>query len=145
MYLRTQPKNGISALELKRQLGISYKAAWRMKHKLLQVMKERDDKSHCLASSGLMTRTGAGNDYKRNATSALFAALNLLTGEVLGQCAKHHRHTEWLGFLRLVNKNTPAEKEAHIFCDNYAAHKHPKIQSWLKYHKRHCQVMLAQD
>lgn len=43
MYLLTQPKNGTSALELKRQLGIGYNAAWRMKHKLLQVMKERDD------------------------------------------------------------------------------------------------------
>ena len=43
MYLLTQPKNGSSALELKRQLGIGYNAAWRMKHKLLQVMKERDD------------------------------------------------------------------------------------------------------
>lgn len=43
MYLLTQTKNGVSALELKRQLGIGYKAAWRMKHKLLQVMKERDD------------------------------------------------------------------------------------------------------
>lgn len=43
MYLLTQPKNGTSALELKRHLGIGYNAAWRMKHKLLQVMKERDD------------------------------------------------------------------------------------------------------
>jgi hypothetical protein len=43
MYFLTQPKNGISALELKRQLGVGYNAAWRMKHKLLQVMKERDD------------------------------------------------------------------------------------------------------
>lgn len=43
MYILTQPKNGVSALELKRQLGIGYNAAWRMKHKLLQVMKERDD------------------------------------------------------------------------------------------------------
>lgn len=43
MYILTQTKNGVSALELKRQLGIGYNAAWRMKHKLLQVMKERDD------------------------------------------------------------------------------------------------------
>jgi len=43
MYILTQPKSGVSALEMKRQLGISYKAAWRMKHKLMQVMKERDD------------------------------------------------------------------------------------------------------
>lgn len=43
MYLLTQNKNGISALALRRQLGITYNAAWRMKHKLMQVMKERDD------------------------------------------------------------------------------------------------------
>lgn len=76
------------------------------------------------------------HDYKRNGTSTLFAALNVLTGEVLGQCAKRHRHTEWLDFLRLINKNTPKDKEVHIICDNYATHKHPKVQSWLKYHKR---------
>ncbi|WP_323840930.1 IS1595 family transposase, partial [Photorhabdus africana] len=43
IYLMTQEKNGISALELSRQLGISYNAAWRMKHKLMKAMKERDD------------------------------------------------------------------------------------------------------
>jgi len=76
------------------------------------------------------------HDYKRNGTSTLFAALNILTGEVLGKCAKRHRHTEWLDFLRLINKNTPKDKEIHIICDNYATHKHPKVQSWLKHHKR---------
>ncbi len=43
MYLMTQTKNGISALELSRQLGVSYNTAWSLKHKLMQVMKERDD------------------------------------------------------------------------------------------------------
>jgi hypothetical protein len=76
------------------------------------------------------------HDYKRNNTSTLFAALNVLTGEILGQCAKCHRHTQWLDFLRLINKNVPVEKEVHIICDNYTTHKHPKVQSWLKYHKR---------
>lgn len=76
------------------------------------------------------------HDYKRNGTSTLFAALNVLTGEVLGQCAKRHRHSEWLNFLRLINKSTPADKEIHVICDNYATHKHPKVKSWLKYHKR---------
>lgn len=76
------------------------------------------------------------HDYKRNGTSTLFAALNTLTGEVLGQCAKRHRHIEWLHFLRLINKSTPPDKEIHIICDNYATHKHPKVKSWLKYHKR---------
>jgi transposase len=76
------------------------------------------------------------HDYKRNGTSTLFAALNVLTGEVLGECAKRHRHIEWLNFLRLINKSTPPNKEIHIICDNYATHKHPKVKSWLKYHKR---------
>lgn len=76
------------------------------------------------------------HDYKRNGTTTLFAALNILTGEVLGQCAKRHRHIEWLKFLRYLNKNTPPDKEIHIICDNYATHKHPKVKSWFKHHKR---------
>ncbi len=76
------------------------------------------------------------HDYKRNGTTTLFAALNVLTGEVLGKCVKRHRHTEWLDFLRLIHKSTPLDKEVHIICDNYATHKHPKVKSWLKYHKR---------
>ena len=76
------------------------------------------------------------HDYKRNGTTTLFAALNTLTGEVLGTCAQRHRHQEWLVFLRAINKTTPEDKEIHIICDNYATHKHPKVKSWLKYHKR---------
>jgi transposase len=76
------------------------------------------------------------HDYKRNGTTTLFAALNILTGEVLGTCAQRHRHQEWLAFLREINKTTPKDKEIHIICDNYATHKHPKVKSWLKYHKR---------
>ncbi|MFT7460743.1 MAG: transposase [Planctomycetota bacterium] len=70
------------------------------------------------------------SDYKCNGTLTLFAALNMLTGKVLATCAKRHRHQEWLKFLKLVNK------QVHIICDNYATHKHPKVRSWLTYHKR---------
>lgn len=76
------------------------------------------------------------HDYKRNGTTTLFAALNTLTGEVLGTCAQRHRHQEWLTFLRKINQSTPKDKEIHIICDNYATHKHPKVKSWLRYHKR---------
>ena len=76
------------------------------------------------------------HDYKRNGTTTLFAALNTLTGEVLGSCAQRHRHQEWLEFLRKINKSTPKDKDIHIICDNYATHKHPKVKSWLRYHKR---------
>lgn len=76
------------------------------------------------------------HDYKRHGTLTLFAALNILTGEVLGTCAERHRHQEWLTFLKMINKQTPADKQIHIICDNYATHKHPKVRSWLRYHKR---------
>jgi transposase len=76
------------------------------------------------------------HDYKRNGTTTLFAALNTLTGEVLGACAQRHRHQEWLAFLRKINTSTPKDKDIHIICDNYATHKHPKVKAWLKCHKR---------
>ena len=76
------------------------------------------------------------HDYKRNGTTTLFAALNTLTGEVLGTCAQRHRHQEWLEFLRKIHQSTPKDKDIHIICDNYATHKHPKVKSWLRYHKR---------
>lgn len=76
------------------------------------------------------------HDYKRHGTTTLFAALNILTGEVVGTCAKRHRHQEWLAFLRKINQSTPKDKDIYIICDNYATHKHPKVKSWLRYHKR---------
>ena len=76
------------------------------------------------------------HDYKRNGTTSLFAALNTATGEVIGACKDRHTHKEWLAFLKLVEKQTPKDKDLHIICDNYATHKHPKVKSWLKYHKR---------
>ena len=76
------------------------------------------------------------HDYKRNGTTTLFAALNTLTGGVLGTCSPRHRHQEWLGFLRKIEQSTPKNKDIHIICNNYATHKHPKVKSWLRYHKR---------
>lgn len=76
------------------------------------------------------------HDYKRHGTSTLFAALNALTGEVIGECKKRHRHQEFLSFLRTVEKQTPKELELHLIVDNYATHKHAKVKSWLKRNKR---------
>lgn len=71
------------------------------------------------------------HDYKRNGTTSLFAALEVATGNVIGTCLDKHRHEEWLKFLRLIEKNAPADKEIHIICDNYATHKHAKVKAWL--------------
>jgi len=76
------------------------------------------------------------HDYKRNGTSTLFAALNVLTGEVIGECKSRHRHQEFLSFLKTVEKQTPKELDIHVIVDNYATHKHPKVKNWLKRNKR---------
>jgi transposase len=72
------------------------------------------------------------HDYKRNGTTSLFAALNIATGQVIGTCMKQHRHQEWLRFLNLVKASAPAARQVHVICDNYATHKHAKVQAWQK-------------
>jgi transposase len=76
------------------------------------------------------------HDYKRNGTTTLFAALNVLDGQVIAQCQPRHRHIEWLKFLKQIDNETPQDKTLHLICDNYATHKHPKVQAWLEKHKR---------
>lgn len=76
------------------------------------------------------------HDYKRNGTTSLFAAMNTADGNVIGTCMKQHRHQEWLRFLRLIAKSTPPDKEIHIICDNYATHKHEKVNAWQKRNPR---------
>ena len=76
------------------------------------------------------------HDYKRNGTTTLFAALNILDGVVIGSCKKRHRHIEWLQFLRQIDRQTPKDKALHLICDNYATHKHPKVKAWLVAHPR---------
>ncbi len=76
------------------------------------------------------------HDYKRNGTTTLFAALNILDGQVIAQCQPRHRHVEWLKFLRQIDRETPSEKALHLIVDNYATHKHPAVQKWLDKHPR---------
>ncbi len=76
------------------------------------------------------------HDYKRNGTATLFAALNTLDGKVISMCDDRHRHQEWLKFLRVIDDITPADKQIHLVADNYATHKHPRVQKWLMRHPR---------
>jgi transposase len=76
------------------------------------------------------------HDYKRNGTTTLFAALNVLTGVVFGQCFTHHRHEEFLAFLRLINRKVGRGKEIHLIVDNYGTHDHPDVRCWLESHPR---------
>ena len=76
------------------------------------------------------------HDYKRNGTTTLFAALDVLTGKVIGQCLPRHRHQEFLTFLRTIDKNVPTGLQIHLILDNYATHKHNDVQVWLAKHPR---------
>src|ERR1700677_3737513 len=76
------------------------------------------------------------HDYKRNRTTTLFAALNVLEGKVIGRCMQRHRHEEFIRFLNIINTETSAGKTIHVILDNYAAHKHPAVLAWLARHKR---------
>jgi len=103
-----------------------------------------DEKSQIQAldrtQPGLAMKKGRGetmtHDYKRHGTTTLFAALNTLDGTVLSQCRDRHTHEDWIAFLSLINRQTPAGKQIHVIADNYSAHKHPKVQRWLVKHNR---------
>ncbi len=76
------------------------------------------------------------HDYKRNGTTTLFAALNVLDGKVIGQCMKRHRHQEFIRFLNRIDRQTLPHLDIHLIIDNYAAHKTPEVKRWLKKHPR---------
>jgi transposase len=74
------------------------------------------------------TRT---HDYVRHGTTTLFAALDVATGQVIGRLHRRHRAAEFLSFLRVINKEVPAELDIHLVLDNYGTHKTEKVRSWL--------------
>ena len=76
------------------------------------------------------------HDYKRHGTTSLFAALDVATGAVIGQCMRRHRHQEFLRFLRTIDQQTPKTLDLHLILDNYATHKHHKVKLWLDKHPR---------
>lgn len=103
-----------------------------------------DEKSQIQAldrtQPGLPLKKGRGatmtHDYKRHGTTTLFAALNVLTGEVVGRNMQRHRHQEFIRFLNTLEREIPAGKVVHVILDNYAAHKHAKVRAWLARHPR---------
>lgn len=76
------------------------------------------------------------HDYKRHGTTSLYAALNVLTGQVIGRVTKRHRAKEFIEFLRQIERNTPKDQDLHIILDNSSTHKTPEMKTWLKEHPR---------
>ena len=77
------------------------------------------------------------HDYKRNGTTSLYAAFNILTGNVIGRVTKRHRAKEFLDFLRQIDKATQKGLDLHIILDNSSTHKTPAVKKWLKAHPRY--------
>jgi len=98
-----------------------------------------DEKSQCQA----LERTQPGlplgighvrsrtHDDTRHGTITLFAALSYLDGKIFSRTAPRHTHRHGLGFLKQLDRETPGELTLHLIVDNYATHKHPKVQSWI--------------
>jgi transposase len=76
------------------------------------------------------------DNYKRNGTIDLYAALKLATGEVTHQFTPQHRAIEFKKFLVLIDKSVPKELDVHIVIDNHSTHKTPAIKKWLLAHPR---------
>jgi transposase len=77
------------------------------------------------------------HDYTRHGTTTLFAALNVKTGEVIGQCHQRHRQDEFIKFLDLIETQVPPELDVHLIVDNYATHKTERVKKWLLKHPRY--------
>jgi putative transposase len=103
-----------------------------------------DEKSQCQALErsqpslplGLGYVQGYTHDYVRHGTTTLFAALDIANGQVLTQCRPHHRHQEFMSFLRLIERSVPKGLEVHLVVDNYGSHKHAAIKGWLARHEQ---------
>ncbi len=89
---------------------------------------------------GLPIKPGKGgtmtHDYKRNGTVDLYAALDILSGEVVGQCTARHRHQEFMSFLRKLDREFPKPLDLHVVLDNSSTHSHPNVRAWLDAHPR---------
>jgi transposase len=76
------------------------------------------------------------HDYRRHGTTSLFAALDVATGHVIGECHRRHRSQEFLQFLKTIDATVPSALDLHLILDNYGTHKTPRVRRWLAAHPR---------
>ena len=95
------------------------------------------ERSQPVLPMGLGYIDGITHDYFRHGTTTLFAALDVATGAVIGQCKPRHRHQEFLSFLNHIERNVPAKLDVHVVLDNYSTHKHPKVRAWFAQRHRY--------
>ena len=92
------------------------------------------------AQPGLPLKKGRAatmtHDYKHHGTTTLFAALDVKSGTVIGECLPRHRAKEFLRFLRRIDRAVLKPRHVHLVLDNYATHKTPEVKAWLEKHPR---------
>ncbi len=76
------------------------------------------------------------HDYTRHGTTSLFAALDIATGQVIGELHRRHRSLEFLKFLRTLEASVPPGLDVHLVMDNYGTHKTPAVRAWFARHPR---------
>jgi transposase len=76
------------------------------------------------------------HDYRRHGTTSLFAALDVATGKVIGECHRRHRSQEFVQFLETIEARVPTDLDVHLIVDNYGTHKTPRVRRWLARHPR---------
>jgi putative transposase len=94
------------------------------------------DRMQPMLPLGLGYAEGCTHDYIRHGTTTLFAALDIVKGEITAECKPRHRHDEYLDFLNRLETNVPQDLDVHLIVDNYATHKHPEVKRWLMMHDR---------
>lgn len=83
------------------------------------------------------------HDYKRHGTTTLFAALDVISGFVVGECLPRHRAKEFLRFLRKIDRATKKSLDLHIVLDNYGTHKTPEVKAWLLWKKKSTIILIT--
>jgi len=76
------------------------------------------------------------HDYKCNGSTTPFVTLEPASGQPIGTCMKRHHHPEWIKFLKIIDAQTPSDKQLHLIVDNDSIPKHEKVKRWLKRHPR---------
>jgi len=89
------------------------------------------ERTQPLLPMGLGYVEGVTHDYVRHGTTTLFAALDVANGQVISRVQTHHRHQDFLDFLRQIDRQTPPDLDLHLIVDNYTTHKHAKVKTWL--------------
>jgi transposase len=76
------------------------------------------------------------HDYTRHGTTSLFAALDVATGNVIGECHRRHRSEEFVQFLKTIEAQVSDGLDIHLILDNYGTHKTARVRRWLAAHPR---------